>query len=193
MSTIFQQNLRKKAAYDPDAEFQDGTPDTYDPPAPAKTARPAVTQLPVVRESLIAADLTISGRVEGKGNVRIAGHLEGDLHIQGDLTVNQGAQLKGTLRAQQVTLAGMLEGNIESAEKVELLDSAVLIGDLKTNTLTIAAGSRVRGTIQCGWNEERAQAESTPEPEPVKSVIAPPVVNIGSNVQMSVSIPNDEE
>jgi len=196
MSTIFQQNLRKKAAYDPDAEFQDGTPDTYDaPPAPAKMARPAVTQLPVVRESLIAADLTISGRVEGKGNVRIAGNMEGDIHIQGDLTVNQEAQLKGTLRARQVTLAGTLEGNIESAEKVELLDSAVLIGDLKTNTLTIAAGSRVRGTIQCGWNEERTQAGVEPEPEsePVTSGSAPDVVSVGPNAQMSVSIRHSGE
>jgi len=204
MSTIFQQNLRKKAAYDPDAEFHDGAPDAYEPPAPVvNTPRPAVTPLPVVRESLIAADLTISGKVEGKGNVRIAGNLDGDIHIQGDLTVNQGAQLKGTLRARQVTLAGTLEGNIESAEKVELLDSAVLVGDLKTNTLTIAAGSRVRGTIQCGWNEDHAQAEpalkSPPEPEQKSAPEAPKsaglsqLMGVGPSMQMKVSIPNSDE
>jgi len=157
MSTIFQQNLRKKAAYDPDAEFQDGTFDAA--PSMDGDEYSRVTQLPVVRESLIAADLTIEGKIEGKGNVRIAGRLKGNINIQGNLTVNEQAQLNGTLRARQVTLAGKLEGHIELAEKVELLDTAVLIGDLKTGTLTIAAGSRVRGSITCGWESEESEVD----------------------------------
>jgi len=155
MSTIFQQNLRKKSAYDPDAEFQDGASDAV--PAVDGDGHNRVTQLPVVRESLIASDLTVEGKIEGKGNVRIAGRLKGNINIQGNLTVNEQAQLNGTLRARQVTLAGKLEGNIELAEKVELLDTAVLIGDLKTGTLTIAAGSRVRGSINCGWESEESE------------------------------------
>jgi len=159
MSTIFQQNLRKKTAYDPDSEFQDGSSDAYDAQSLENGERSnnRVAQLPVLRESLIASDLTVEGKIEGKGNLRIAGRLEGDINIQGDLFVNEQAQLNGTLRARQVTLAGKLDGHIESAEKVELLDTAILIGDLKTGTLTIAAGSRVRGTIQCGWKENNEQ------------------------------------
>jgi len=202
MSTIFQQNLRKKAAYDPDAEFQDAAFDTAEAPPRVAEPRPAVTQLPVVRESLIAADMSIEGKIEGKGNVRVAGRLEGDLNIQGDLIVNQGAQINGTLRARQVTLAGKLEGNIESAEKVELLESAVLIGDLKTGTLTIAAGSRVRGNIQCGWKDERAEPERAPRqqpepsPQPEPELVKPAASSmsaIASNMQMNVSISTADE
>jgi len=156
MSTIFQQNLRKKTAYDPDAEFQDGASDAA--PALDDGEHNRVTQLPVVRESLIAADLSVEGKIEGKGNVRIAGRLKGNINIQGNLTVNEQAQLNGTLRARQVTLAGKLEGNIELAENVELLDTAILIGDLKTGTLTVAAGSRVRGSIECGWENDESEA-----------------------------------
>jgi len=173
--TIFQQNLRKKAAVDPDAEFQDASVDTADT-SPVQVSH-TVSTLPVVRESLIAADLTVEGKIEGKGNVRIAGRLEGDINIQGDLTVNEEAQLNGTLRARQVTLAGKLEGNIESAEKVELLDTAILIGDLKTGVLTIAAGSRVRGNIQCGWKDD-----SRPEPEPARSATVTGFSPDGGNV-----------
>jgi len=157
MSTIFQQNLRKKTAYDPDAEFQDG-PDAA--PSLDEGERNRVTPLPVVRESLIAADLTVEGKIEGKGNVRIAGRLKGDVNIQGNLIVNEQAQLNGTLRAHQVTLAGKLEGNIDLAEKVELLETAVLIGDLKTGTLTIAEGSRIRGSINCGWKNNESESDS---------------------------------
>ena len=27
-----------------------------------------------------------------------------------------------------------------------------MIGDLKADTLTVAAGSRMRGHVECGWN-----------------------------------------
>jgi len=150
--TIFQQNLRKKVAVDPDAEFQDTSLDAVDAPSPQVSH--TVTPLPTTLKSAAISD----SRTTGKGNVRIAGRLEGDINIQGDLSVSAEAQLNGTLRARQVTLAGKLEGNIESAEKVELLDTAILIGDLKTGTLTIAAGSRVRGSINCGWESEESEA-----------------------------------
>jgi cytoskeletal protein CcmA (bactofilin family) len=57
------------------------------------------------------------------------------------------------VRADKVTVAGELDGNIESATRVEMLDTAVMTGDLKAGALTVAAGSRIRGHVECGWSE----------------------------------------
>ena len=54
-----------------------------------------------------------------------------------------------------VAIAGEVEGNIESAAKVELLSTGVINGDIKAGTLTVAAGSRMRGRAEFGWGEER--------------------------------------
>src|SRR5439155_65511 len=54
------------------------------------------------RESLIAGDITIEGKIEGAGHVRLAGRFKGDVHIQGDLTVDAGAKLTGSIRANAV-------------------------------------------------------------------------------------------
>ncbi len=105
------------------------------------------------KESLIASDLTIEGKIEGTGHVRIAGKFKGDVNVQGDLSIERGAKLNGSVRAKKVTVAGELEGNVESAQRVELLDTAVLIGDLKAGTLTVAAGSKIRGHVDCGWED----------------------------------------
>ena len=108
---------------------------------------------PVGKESLIAADITIEGKIEGGGSVRIAGKFKGDVSVQGDLTVEAGAKVTGSVRANKVTIAGELEGNVEEATHVDLLASGVVIGDLKTGTLTVAAGARMRGQAEFGWGE----------------------------------------
>src|SRR5690606_33321831 len=124
---------------------------------PFQPARPAAAAAPQARESVIASDLTIEGKTSGSGHVRIAGRFKGDVNVEGDLTIDGGARLNGGVRAKRVTVAGELEGNIESAERVELQPSAVLIGDVKAGTLTVASGSRIRGHVECGWDGDAPQ------------------------------------
>lgn len=120
-------------------------------PTPAR--RPAPRD---AKESIIAADITITGKIDGTGHVRIAGRFEGDVHIQGDLTIEAGAKLTGSVRANSVAVGGEVEGNIDSAASVELLSTGILNGDLKAGTLTVAAGSRMRGRAEFGWGDELA-------------------------------------
>ncbi|HPF61554.1 MAG: polymer-forming cytoskeletal protein [Gemmatimonadetes bacterium] len=106
------------------------------------------------KESVIATDLAIEGTIQGSGSVRIAGRFTGDVHVKGDVTIETGAKVTGGIRANAVMIAGELEGNIESAARVELLASGVLTGDVKAGQLTVAAGSRMRGQVEFGWDEK---------------------------------------
>jgi len=123
------------------------------PVTPAPVARPETR--PMGKESLIAADITIEGKIEGGGSVRIAGKFNGDVNVQGDLAVEAGAKLTGGVRADKVTIAGELEGNIEEASRVELMQTGVLVGDLKAGSLTVAAGARMRGKVEFGWDDSK--------------------------------------
>lgn len=111
------------------------------------------------KETLIAENLAIEGKIEGAGNVRVAGRFKGDVHVDGNLTIDQGAKVTGGVRASAVIIAGELEGNVDAASRVELLETGVLNGDLKAGSLTVAAGSRMRGQAEFGW-EEKAAASS---------------------------------
>jgi cytoskeletal protein CcmA (bactofilin family) len=129
-------------------------------PAPVQLApRPATaaaTGKPKA-ESLIAPDITIEGKIEGAGHVRIAGSFKGDINVRGDLTIEPGAKVTGSVRAEKITIAGELVGNIESAVHVELLQSGALTGDLKAGSLSVAAGSRMRGQVEFGWDDDGAR------------------------------------
>ncbi|MEO5621798.1 MAG: polymer-forming cytoskeletal protein, partial [Dokdonella sp.] len=134
-------------------------------PEPAAAASPAPTPIRAVdtpaRESIIAADLTIEGKIEGAGHVRIAGKFKGDVSVQGNLTIEPGAKVSGGVTANKVTLAGELDGNVESAQQVELQQTGVVNGDIKTGSLTVAAGSRIRGHVECGWSEKDSKTSTS--------------------------------
>ncbi len=140
---------------------------------PAATPSPAATSAPtpisdaanspvrttarvqaVERESVIAPELTIEGKIEGSGHVRIAGKFKGDVNVNGNLTVEANASLTGQVNAKAIIIAGELNGNILGAEKVELLESGVVNGDIKTGALTVASGSRMRGQVDFGWKDK---------------------------------------
>jgi cytoskeletal protein CcmA (bactofilin family) len=156
----------------PAAAKKDPVPYQPDPiPAPAKESAPVVdyssSQSPArwtaergeSKESLIAADITIEGKIEGGGSVRIAGKFKGDVNVQGDLTIDAGAKLTGGVRADKVTIAGELEGNVEQATLVDLQHSGVIIGDVKAGSLTVAAGARLRGQAEFGWDDGKGGAK----------------------------------
>lgn len=124
-----------------------GEPPTRPAASHARTDAPT-------KESVIAAGLTIEGKIEGAGHVRIAGDFKGDVNVQGNLTIEAGAHLTGGVKADTVIVGGQLDGNIDAASRVELLQTGVLNGELKAGSLIVAAGSRMRGKAEFGWDEK---------------------------------------
>jgi cytoskeletal protein CcmA (bactofilin family) len=155
------------------------TSPTPPPPTPTGTLTPRETPMSAVppsntealrrpqgprgelKESVISADLTIEGKIEGSGHVRIAGSFKGDVNVQGNLTIESGARVTGQVRASTVVVAGELHGNIEAAVRVELLETGMVVGDVKAASLTVAAGSRMRGQVEFGWTDKSVSTISS--------------------------------
>ena len=123
-------------------------------PAPRPAPSPSPRSDAAPKESVISAGLSIEGKIEGVGHVRIAGDFKGDVNVQGNLTIESGAHLTGGVKADTVVIGGQLDGNIDAAQRVELLQTGVLNGELKAGSLTVAAGSRMRGKVEFGWDEK---------------------------------------
>ena len=143
-------NAKKEVADFP-TEAVTAPPSQTPAPSTPRPADPAPAPKVVAKESVIAADLSIEGKIEGAGHVRIAGKFKGDVNVKGDLTIEQGAKLTGSVRAEKVTLSGELDGNVEAAKRVDLLASSAMNGDIKADDLVIASGARLRGHVECGW------------------------------------------
>jgi cytoskeletal protein CcmA (bactofilin family) len=162
------------------ALWKDSAPGTAPPssnpaPAPAYTREPEKTNVAPItpnpaprastrtelKESHIASDLTIEGKIVGSGHVRIAGRFKGDVQVDGNVSLESGAKLEGHVKASVVIVGGELIGNIENAKRVELLETGVINGDVKAGSLIVAAGSRMRGQVEFGYESEgRAKSET---------------------------------
>src|SRR6478609_8049119 len=124
------------------------------PPAPAAVApapldpSKAPKERSEMKESIIASGLSIEGKIVGAGHVRV----EGNLHV------DSGARVEGQVRAGEVIVSGDLQGNIESAKRVELQQGGTITGDVKTGSLTVAAGSRMRGSVDFGFDDSTKAA-----------------------------------
>lgn len=106
-----------------------------------------------MKESLIASGLSIEGKIIGNGHVRVAGKFKGDIQVEGNLHIDNGAKVEGQVRASEVIVSGELQGNIESAKRVELQQGGTITGDVKAGSLTVAAGSRMRGAVDFGFDD----------------------------------------
>lgn len=129
----------------------------------------AITQ-PKPSESILGAGLTIEGKIEGNGNVRVSGRFKGNVNVKGELTVEPGASIDGEVIADTVLVGGEVRGQIVASSRVEFKESGTLMGDLKAGSLTVAAGSRMRGKVEFGWKEGEIEDASPFEsgPSPVR-------------------------
>ncbi len=142
------------------ALFRDSGKESDEKPQEARSTTPAPVATPrnpvsasAEKDSVIGTGLHFEGSISGKGSLRVAGRFTGDVDVQGTLTVETGAHLNGSVKAETVIIAGEMEGNIEAVKHVELREAAVLHGDLSAASLTVAAGSRMRGQVSFGWDD----------------------------------------
>jgi len=124
--------------------------------APAGDAARRAAPRTSAQDSLLAAELVIEGKIQGGGSVRLAGRFKGDIQVSGSVHIEAGAHVEGSIQAAAVVVAGELTGNVTKAKQVDVAQTGVVIGDLKADTLTVAAGARIRGNVEFGWNENEA-------------------------------------
>jgi cytoskeletal protein CcmA (bactofilin family) len=144
-------------------ELHGKTPERAPEPAPSPAAATRSSPRLAGVESVIAAELAIEGKIVGGGDVRIAGRFKGDVQVDGNFRIDAGARLEGLVRAGVVVVGGELQGNIDAAKHVDVLATGVIVGDVKAASITVAAGSRMRGHVEFGWDDKHADKHSAVE------------------------------
>jgi cytoskeletal protein CcmA (bactofilin family) len=100
--------------------------------------------LPSNNVSVLNALLTTKGDVEGGGSLVIGGVFEGNLKLNDTVFVEDGAKVKGNIKANSIKIAGEVKGNID-AKIVEITKNGSLEGNVKS-TITSVSGL-VNGTV----------------------------------------------
>lgn len=86
------------------------------------------------------------GRLVFKNAMKICGKFEGTIESPGFLFIEDGADVKADIKAGTAVIAGKVTGDIDAAERLELLSTARIKGNLKTRGgLKIGDGVQFEG------------------------------------------------
>jgi len=96
-------------------------------------------------ETLIGKDTMFKGNISSKGTIRIDGQFEGDIGTTGNIMVGDNAIIRAQVTALNATIAGTIYGNVDISEKLELMPSAKMYGDITVGILTVSAGATFKG------------------------------------------------
>ncbi|HOX19017.1 MAG TPA: polymer-forming cytoskeletal protein [Spirochaetales bacterium] len=92
---------------------------------------------------------SFSGTLGFSESLRIAGRFEGEIDARGLLVVDELATVKARLvKASSVVVAGVVHADIEAADRVELLSTARVYGNVRTARLRIADGVVFEGRCE---------------------------------------------
>jgi len=98
---------------------------------------------------LIGKSFVIKGQVSCDGDLYIDGQVEGSVDPKGNrLTIGPDGRLKANVTARSVIVRGKLEGNIQATERVDLKQSAIVVGDIVTQSISIESGAHIKGRIE---------------------------------------------
>ena len=98
--------------------------------------------------SLIGESVVIRGELSCSEDLYIGGQVEGAIELKGNrLTVGPNGRVKGNVNARAAVVQGKLEGNIHASDRVDLKQSAVVVGDIATQRLPIDEGAYFKGSV----------------------------------------------
>jgi cytoskeletal protein CcmA (bactofilin family) len=110
--------------------------------------------------TFIGANITIEGTISGSEPVVVEGAVRGNVRLTGDLLIGTKGRIEATVHARNVTIEGKLTGDVSADERVELVATASVDGNIKAPKIVVAEGARFRGNVDMGSQRPRENADS---------------------------------
>jgi len=100
-----------------------------------------------IEEKILDVDAAMQGSLNFKEpvNLRINGKFEGNLETRGNLTIGGTALIFADIVGDNIIIAGKVKGRITAKERLTLLPSAIVEGDIYPAKLNITEGAIFEG------------------------------------------------
>jgi len=96
----------------------------------------------------LGRETEFNGVMRFKDSLKIDGNFTGEIVSAGFLYIEQGATITANIRVGSVVVGGTVKGNIEATEKLEMLATGKVYGNIRTGKLKIADGVVFEGKCE---------------------------------------------
>ena len=113
----------------------------------------------VVKEDLsintiIGSGTSVSGDIESAGFTRVDGSVHGDVKAKGRVIIGEDARMKSNVNGTMVTVGGVVFGNIIASERIIILSTGLVLGDIITRRIQADEGCLLHGQIKVCQTDE---------------------------------------
>ncbi|MBA5876016.1 MAG: cell shape determination protein CcmA [Nitrospira sp. CR1.2] len=112
--------------------------------------------------TLLAKGVLLRGEICVEGTVRIDGRLEGDLQTVGTVVIGEDGVVQGTITAGIVISSGKIKATVRATERLQLLKTGLLIGEVHAPAFSMEDGAKFQGTSDMGVSSWSDDAQKLP-------------------------------
>ena len=99
------------------------------------------------RETVIGKGITVKGELFGEEDVKVEGRVEGKIQLTKNLLVGQTGVLEADVEAENINIGGTVTGNLMAQNRVEIVASGKMTGDIKAPRVVVAEGAHFKGNV----------------------------------------------
>ncbi len=119
-------------------------------------------------DTVIGPGSTVKGDIHSRGTLRVDGKVEGKVNSDSSIIIGEKGVVKAELAAAHIIIGGTVHGKVTGREKVEILSTGRLYGDVitKSSKFVVAEGVIFEGRCSMGQSAEVKPAVPKPrQPE----------------------------
>jgi cytoskeletal protein CcmA (bactofilin family) len=118
----------------------------------------------------IGKSIAIKGELSCSEDLYIDGRVEGTVDPKGNrLTIGPNGSVKANVSARAVIVQGKLEGAIHASDRVDLKDSAIVVGDITTQRISIEEGAHLKGSVNVQKEAPKKEVPGGIAPSPTEA------------------------
>jgi cytoskeletal protein CcmA (bactofilin family) len=104
--------------------------------------------------TIIGPGTSVSGDIESGGFTRVDGNIRGDVNARGRVVIGERARMKSNVSGTFVTVGGVIFGNVLASERLIILATGLIMGDVITRRIQADDGCLVHGRVRVCSTEE---------------------------------------
>lgn len=97
----------------------------------------------------------VEGAIKAESDIRIDGVIKGSLNCKAKVIIGPTGHIEGEIRCVNAVIEGKFDGNLQVTELLNIRESAVVNGDVKTNQLIVQSGAVFNVTCAMGSQNAR--------------------------------------
>jgi cytoskeletal protein CcmA (bactofilin family) len=105
-------------------------------------------------DTIVGRGVAIKGTLQTRGDIQINGTFSGKLITEGDVVVGEHATVEADISGENVYVSGEVEGDIHAIDKIEILETGRVTGNVTSSALAIEAGGILKGSSTMRETEE---------------------------------------